>query len=491
MVESRQPINKFIRKATIVHGHKYDYSMVNYKNSYTPVKIICRDHGEFWQLPQHHLRGSNCPKCARIKGNRKKLIDVNKYIRLASVIHHNKYDYSLVQYNGCHNKIKIICPYHGVFRQAANDHLKGHGCPQCGRRNSDLCKKLTREEFIAKAAVIHNNKYDYSFVKYVDTITEVDLVCPKHGVFRQKPKNHIQGHGCNKCFTEISDGHAQIIDFVLNHGFNVITNDRALINPYELDIVIPSLKVAIEFNGNYWHSYNRPETTQEKYMHQRKHLLCKDKGIRLIQIFEYEWVNKRLIIESMLKHCFGKSNKINARDCDVINIDHAVSKEFFDNNHVYGFGKNASVVIGLKYNDQIMSMMSFNKINNGWEINRFANIINTTVIGGASKLIEYFKKQVNPSNIITYADARFGIGNVYVHSGFKLCGITKPNYKYVKGREIFTRQQFQKCKLINKLANFNPSLSESQNMFNNGYRRIWDAGHYKYTWENKNGYNWS
>jgi hypothetical protein len=127
--------------------------------------------------------------------------------------------------------------------------------------------------------------------------------------------------------------------------------------------------------------------------------------------------------------------------------------------------------------------MSFNKHPKyEWEITRFANRLETIVIGGASRLFKYFMNNYDPDQIMTYADRRYSDGNLYKKLGFELDGTTQPNYFYLMGDTIYSRQQFQKHKLEKKLAQYDSMLTESQNMFNNGYRRIWDAGHFRFIW---------
>lgn len=123
---------EFIAKAREVHGDKYDYSKVIYKNNKTKVTIICPEHGEFEQMPNSHLEGKGCRKCAQNEMSNNK-----DFIEKASKIHRNKYDYSLVEYCGNKTKVKIICPTHGVFEQAPNHHLKGVGCPHCQRSTGE------------------------------------------------------------------------------------------------------------------------------------------------------------------------------------------------------------------------------------------------------------------------------------------------------------------------------------------------------------------
>ncbi len=155
---------EFIQKAKLVHGDKYDYSLVEYINSTTKVKIICPIHGTFYQSPNAHLRGSSCKLCGFEYTTKSRKHTNESFINLANKKHNNKYDYSLVDYKQNKIKICIICPIHGKFYQSPNSHLQSYGCPTCGNLNSG--PKLTTEEFIQKAKLVHGNKYDYSLVDY-------------------------------------------------------------------------------------------------------------------------------------------------------------------------------------------------------------------------------------------------------------------------------------------------------------------------------------
>jgi uncharacterized C2H2 Zn-finger protein len=179
---------EFINEANIIHNYKYDYSKTNYINSSILIDIICSIHGIFKQTPSHHLNGTGCPKCY---GNKKTTTD--EYVQKANKIHNYKYDYSNLVYNGNKNKIIIICPEHGKFKQEASSHLSGAGCPKCSGRNK------TTEEYIKKANEVHSYEYDYSETNYVNAVTKIIIICPKHGKFQQLPNGHLKGAGCPKC----------------------------------------------------------------------------------------------------------------------------------------------------------------------------------------------------------------------------------------------------------------------------------------------------
>jgi hypothetical protein len=185
-------LENFINRSNIIHNNKYNYSLVEYKNISTKVKIICKEHGEFLQTPCNHLQGCGCMKCGYVENG----INMrnNNFINDSKKIHDNTYDYSLVDYINNKTKVKIICEKHGIFEQRPNDHLRGEKCPYCfGYFRKPL------NEFIKKCKIKHYNTYDYSLVDYVNNKTKIKIICEKHGVFEQTPRSHLNGNGCSKC----------------------------------------------------------------------------------------------------------------------------------------------------------------------------------------------------------------------------------------------------------------------------------------------------
>jgi len=178
---------EFIDEANNIHKGIYNYSVSDYKKAHIKIKIICNSHGIFTQKPSNHLLGQGCPKC----GGKNKTTE--EFIDEAKLLHGDKYDYSLADYKKSKSRIKIICSIHGVFEQNPNNHLSGAGCPKCDNKNK------TTDEFICGAKEIHENKYDYSLVEYKKSKSRVKIICPVHGIFEQKPNNHLYGEGCPKC----------------------------------------------------------------------------------------------------------------------------------------------------------------------------------------------------------------------------------------------------------------------------------------------------
>ena len=186
--------DEFIELSSDIHRNKFDYSLVNYIDTKTKVKIICPEHGVFEQLPTNHLLNMGCKKCGNEKMSEFHATPPEVYAERCKIIHGNKYDYSLVKYNRGYTKIKIICPEHGVFEQSANLHILGRGCSKCGG-----CYQPTTNEVILDFKATHGDFYDYSLVNYIDTKTKVKIICPEHGVFEQSPANHKKGTNCAAC----------------------------------------------------------------------------------------------------------------------------------------------------------------------------------------------------------------------------------------------------------------------------------------------------
>lgn len=480
-------LEEFINKAVIKHNNKYDYSKVEYHNCDTNVDIICPEHGLFKQTPYSHLLGHGCQKCGKeIAPVNRREYDIKSFIKNAENIHGDKYDYSMVNFINMSTKVAIICKKHGVFYQRPQEHInRKQGCKECG---IDLAiNGITHDfgSFTNESNTRHYNKYDYSKVNYKGYLIPVEIICPKHGSFWQTPRDHINWCGCQKCGLECNQSKAHKEICRLLDGFKITynVNDRETIKPYEIDVYCPDNNIAIEYNGSYWHSFNNLETMKDKLRHSLKADLCHNSGITLLQIFEHDWVNKKRIWKSIIKAKFGLiTNRIFARSCDVKKVCYSDFSGFCNVNHLYG-SVPTKVRYGLYYNDELVCIIGLNRHHKyEWEISRLASKINHVVVGGASRLFKKFLSDHCPGTVMTYADRCYSDGLVYSNLGFVIDGVTKPNYKYLKNTVLFSRQQFQKHKLRKKLDNYDSSLTEADNMFNNGYRRIWDAGHIRLVW---------
>lgn len=292
---------------------------------------------------------------------------------------------------------------------------------------------------------------------------------------------------CPTCYPPLivtSTGETELTDFVSTLTDDVLTNNRTIIAPYEIDIYSPLKHIAIEFNGLYWHS---DINKSNRNYHLNKTEACEQQGIHLIHIFENEWLYKQDIVKSRLMSLFNSDAiiKVNARQCKIIPITSAESCKFLLTNHLQG-STNASIRLGLFYKDELISVMTFSKPRFSkkyeYELVRFCNKLNHSVIGAAGKLLAYFEKTYNPKSIVSYADRRWSYSkkNVYQQLGFALSHASGPNYWYWKGDEFSSRVKYQKHKLPALLENFDENLTESENMYNNGYHRIFDCGNLVY-----------
>ncbi len=215
-----------------------------------------------------------------------KKLTTKEFIQKAKQVHLDKYDYSKVLYEKSSEKVEIICPEHGSFYQTPNNHLKGKRCNICFKNYKNELQTKDLSYFINKSNIIHNYIYDYSLANYKSARSKVKIICKKHGVFEQSPDSHFSGRGCPKCVHKVSKPEIEVQDFIKSLGFKIKTNDRKIINPYELDIYIPELKKAIEFNGTYYH-YSEKYFTPGK--HSTKSKLCKSLNINLLHLREDLW----------------------------------------------------------------------------------------------------------------------------------------------------------------------------------------------------------
>lgn len=337
------------------------------------------------------------------------------------------------------------------------------------------------DEFVRRSKLVHNDFYSYDHAVYVSAQVPLTITCPDHGDFSQTPHSHLYNkHGCSRCAATSSGPQQQIVNFIKTfYDGEIVINDRKQLSPHELDIFIPEHKLAIEHHGVYWHSHSAKETVLERNYHTFKATLATHNGIRLLQVFESEWLHQRPIVESMIGHLFKKSRRVSARCCQIEEISQLDYGNFMDKNHLQG-NRPASYRCGLICDGQLISALGISKHPTfEYELIRYASAVGCCVVGGLSKLLTAAKTKLNFKKLLTYADRRYSNSNAYLAVGFKPIGTTKPNYCYVRGNKTFSRQTFQKHKLVKRLPQFDPNLSESENMFINGYRRMWDAGHHK------------
>jgi hypothetical protein len=254
--------------------------------------------------------------------------------------------------------------------------------------------------------------------------------------------------------------------------------DKSLINPYEIDILIPELKIAIEYCGLYWHS---DAYKADKNYHLNKLNLCNKKGYRLITIFEDEWVKKRSIVENRLKNILGCDSKIYARQCKVMPVTLKVAEDFVKQNHIQGHAIS-KFAYGCFYNDVLVAVMTFGipryDKTVDYELIRYCSL--GTVVGGAGKLFAEFRRKHNPNSVVSYCDMRWGTGDLYKKLNFiQESSKQNPGYSYTDFVNRYHRSTFTKKKIS---TSENSNKTESQIMRERKIYRIWDCGQTKWVY---------
>lgn len=298
---------------------------------------------------------------------------------------------------------------------------------------------------------------------------------PTH--FNHSVLNYTKFCDSPACIKNVSSIELEIFEFLKD--LNNTTEHKFYLNKNEYDIIVKDKNLLIEFNGLYWHS---DQIQKDKKYHYNKWKNARDNNYQLFTIWEDAWEDKKDIIKSMLKYKLNKiENSISARKCKIQEVSPRESKEFFEKNHLQGKCVD-SIRLGLFYNDKLVSLMSFGKRKisgqTQFELLRFANIIDTSVIGGASRLFKHFVITYNPTYLISYASLDFSSGNLYNTLSFKKIGETGINYYWVKGKIRYHRTNFMKWKLIKQGED--PNKTENEIMREHGYNKIWTAGNLKY-----------
>ena len=350
----------------------------------------------------------------------------------------------------------------------------------------DLFKNLNHIEY----KTIENPNFDWqknSRIVFKCTKCNLEQTLASETLkFRLRNFNDI----CTSCLGMFNGSQIQktLYEFIKSIDSEIKMN-YVLPNRKQLDIFVPKLNMGFELNGNFWHSFKSIESKNERHKHQDKTLFCQTQGIKLIQIWESDWIKKNILIKQKIEYMLGKSNKIMARKTQIQIVDNLTAKEFYDKYHIQGY-LYSNINLGLYHNNVLVMMMSFSKSRYDkkfqYELTRMASS-DCSVTGGASKLFKFFIKTYNPENILCYSDLCWGKGDVYSTIGMLYEGNTKPGYHYLSKEDLYlkllNRSKFQKYKLKKLLSNFDNNLSEAENMFNHNYRRLWDCGNAKYTWK--------
>jgi hypothetical protein len=510
-MKKRLTTEQFIEKARNVHGDRYDYSKSEYTKSCNKITIICKIHGSFQQNANNHLRGFICNKCAdinRIKTNTKKYGFPNpqqnkevqekrkktclevygvesplgnkevqekrkktclevygkEYPAQTKEVQEKQKQTNIERYN-----VEYVAQNKDVYDKVKQTNLERYGVEVSSQKHMlKVFNRLIEKEYL-------ENSYKNDKKTMFEIGTEL-------GIAASTVCNYLKKHDIESNYAySVSSHEKQLQQYLIDNIIEFESSNRTEISPKELDIYIHKYRLAIEINGVYWHSLDiNTDVGDNRKRHLAKTVDCLENGIELLQFTDVEWITKQEIVKSMiLNKCGLTPNKIFARKCSIIIPTKQEERYFFNANHLQGFS-NSSICYGLKYNNEFVSMISFRQPRYtkefDYEIIRIATKLSTAVVGGISKLFKYFLKNNKNKTVITYADRRYSSGNIYGLLGFEFSHYSNIGYKWIKSGVEYNRVQFQKHKLKNKLEIFDISLSESQNMFLNGYRKLYDCG---------------
>lgn len=293
---------EFVERANKAHDNKYDYSKFECLGDAIKSTIICPEHGEFQKLPGHHMRGQGCKKCSMKMQSRRFIKSKEEFIAQANKVHSHKYDYSEFEYINEGTKSTIICNEHSKFRQAPTHHLNGIGCPKCGTERGAKKIRKSKEQFVIDANIVHNNKYNYSKLIYINDKTKVIIICPSHGEFEQEASNHLAGNGCPKCGIVISKAETEWLDCLMipaKYRNKFIRVNDTRVQP---DAMVGNSM--FEFYGDYWHGnpnvykgakaneiHHRMKISYKQVYEKtkRRENIIKNAGYNLVVIWENDW----------------------------------------------------------------------------------------------------------------------------------------------------------------------------------------------------------
>ena len=479
--------DEVIKRFEKVHSDTYDYSKVIYINYNKMVIIICKEHGEFEMLPHSHWSGSGCPKCNKTSLGKK--LSQDEVIERFKKVHSDIYDYSKVIYTKNTEKVIILCKEHGEFEMLPYYHWGGSGCPKCRIPSG----KISDEKIIERLYNLKEINDTFEKVSYVNMHTPVIITCKKHGDYKKSLANYFSGFRCPKCSpkSKFESDIMKLFPFF-------IQNSRKIIEPLEIDLFSEYYAFGIEINGIMFHSYGLskyPLFNNIDLLCKNRHLnktnLMEEKGYQLLHIKDIDWNNpiKQEIWKSVINNKIGNSYKFFARKLKIINLTDSLEfvKSYLNENHLQGYC-NYLYAYGLcNEKNEVYSIMTFGKSrfdkNIEYELLRFCNLKNTSVIGGASKLLKHFERVIDPKSLVSYAKRDWSQGKIYEKLGFVFKYNTEPSIFWVDSKKItiHSRQKFQKHKLKDiPNFDFNEKLTADENLFKNGYRKYFDSGNKVY-----------
>ena len=482
--------DEFVSRATERFGERFSYNPSKYIDISSNTSITCHVHGEFTVAAYNHLKSESggCPGCK----DASRFMSSEEYISRVFDKRGDKIDLSKSVYTGYRDNITVVCSKHGEFTCMASYLLKSkHGCPMCGKEKILITKPIDNDEYISRIS----SKFpelDFSNSVYTGYINDVEFVCPTHGKQIRKAGTLNNGYGCKLCGNVMNKYEQEIYDYIssLIDSEIIIKHRPPFMNKMELDLFISEYNLAIEYNGIAFHHSSKfspdkfySSTAVDRHYHYNKWKLCHDEGVALISIPDFYWANdiKRNIIKSKIRHYLKLDNKIYARKCNIVEVDYSFAKDFYASTHIEGAGFNYpnSKSYALVYDNDVVMCVTIGDIYNQssketvTKVQRVSTKLDTTVVGGISKLISFLKEK--------YGSLKYQYTVEFGGSTFNLYDsvLIGPRYFWVNpiSKEYYHRNYCQKG-LLEK--HFGEKLldndTESSYMERLGYLRYFDSG---------------
>lgn len=471
----------------------YNFKKFVYRGQSTPGVVICPQHGEVLRTYKDMMRtDSACELCSStIK------LSTNQFIQQLKDLYTDdplEYEFLEMNYTGALEKVQIRCNQHGLFQVRPND-LKSPPyiriCPKCSIEKRSSEQKHTLETFLQTIPETFKKEDNFFETEYVSYKDEMAISCNIHGKYLITPGAYKRGYRCQKCASSSkSSQEFELFDFIKTICPEAQSRKKFKELNLELDIFIPSKNIGIEYNGLFFHRRITHLDKMGSFMASKTTLLEKTVefqklGIRIIHIFEDEWLKKKEIVQSRLKSILINQDKIMARKCTVKSIRTDQSAKFENQYHIQGHTPS-KYRFGLFQGSDLVSIMTFSELRfekgqkDTLELLRFCS--SHPVIGGFSKLLKYAINDLKPRRIISYSDKRWSTGDVYLKNKFNKISTSSPGYYWSRYQSRYHRIGFQRHKL-NKIfqEEFEKDLTEQEIMYSKGYFMVDDCGQDK--WE--------
>ena len=466
------------------------------RNELTPDDVLQSSQSRiFWVCPVGHeweatvfsrcYRLSGCPYCAgkRATPGTNDLATVNPALALEwHPTRNTDSPNTILPKSG--KKAWWVCSEGHEWESTVYNRSSGTGCPYCaGSRVTPGETDLgTTHPWVAAQLHPHRNTLTASQLAPMSSKRQW-WVCGKGHEWESPVSDRTGGHGCPRCASAgMSKPEFEIDELVRSWGLKTRMHHRQIADGYEYDVTVPEKKVAIEFNGLYWHS----EKFKERNYHRDKALAAEKAGWRVIHVWEDDWRDKPEVVKKMLARKLGVSleERLNARSLDVRTVPVTEARELLDANHIQGSGRG-SVRLGLYRGGELVAVALFLHRKAGeWELTRYGS--SCIVRGGFSKLLSAFVKNHEFDRLVTFSDTTVSDGGLYESLGFVLDGEIAPDYSYVVrgSREHKFGYRLKRFQNDPELT-YRDGLTERQLAELNGLARIYDAGKIRWAWASR------